>query len=334
VRAAFGGEQLSHRAAVFVELLQEVRERLRQLTGATHVQVLSGTGTHANDAVAGQLRLLGGRGLILISGEFGKRLQDYARGAGLDFETLNILWGESFSSEQVAGRLQGKKWLWGVHCETSTGTLQDLSGLSQICHDAGVTLAMDCVSSLGLVEVDLTGVAFASGVSGKGMGAYPGLALVLGNRPPLDSAGRLPPSLDLARYAATEGVPFTLSSNLLAALGVALRERAESPWMERLVEVSDFLRSRFQNKGFHLLVKREVASPAVLTVVLPEVLDSLLVGEELERRGYLLSYRSQYLLDRNWIQVCLMGEHSVEELQDFPEELERVCGRGSPAWPC
>ena len=55
------------------------------------------------------------------------------------------------------------------------------------------------------------------------------------------------------------------------------------------------------------------------------------IGHELEEAGYLLSYLSGYLLERNWLQICLMGETSERELRSLVEELRgRLTARSSP----
>ena len=56
-------------------------------------------------------------------------------------------------------------WLWFVHCETSTGMLNDLGAFSRLCADSGTRLCVDAISSIGTVPVDLRGAYFASGVS-------------------------------------------------------------------------------------------------------------------------------------------------------------------------
>ena len=47
--------------------------------------------------------------------------------------------------------------------------------------------------------------------------------------------------------------------------------------------------------------------PAVVTIALPEMHSSEAIGEALKDHGVLISYRSNYLLARNWIQACMMG---------------------------
>ena len=44
-------------------------------------------------------------------------------------------------------------WLWLVHCETSTGVLNDLSMLKEACAQGGIQLAMDYISSIGTMPL-------------------------------------------------------------------------------------------------------------------------------------------------------------------------------------
>ena len=41
-----------------------------------------------------------------------------------------------------------------VHSETSTGVLNDMCMLKEVCSERGIRLCMDCVSSIGTVPVD------------------------------------------------------------------------------------------------------------------------------------------------------------------------------------
>ncbi len=64
-----------------------------------------------------------------------------------------------------------------VHAETSTGAHQDLHGIGQIVHDAGMLLAVDAVTSLGghELKVDQWGIdAIYSGTQ-KCLSCPPGL---------------------------------------------------------------------------------------------------------------------------------------------------------------
>jgi GNAT superfamily N-acetyltransferase len=184
VRNAMGGAPASHRDAAFSTLLTTVSHALCSLTRAKHVAVLLGSGTLANDMIAGQLRCLNERGLIVSSGEFGERLCDHARRMQLDFQHEVLRWGEAITLEKLAHWLSADiKWLWLAHCETSTGVMIDLDAVATLCQARRIRLCVDGISSIGVVDVDLSNVYLASAVSGKGLASYPGLSMVFYNEP-------------------------------------------------------------------------------------------------------------------------------------------------------
>jgi aspartate aminotransferase-like enzyme len=327
VREALATPPASHRSESFVLEFQVTKRRLCRLVGARNVEILLGSGTLANDAVAGQLSLLEAPGLILVNGEFGERLTDHARRFRLDFDVLRLDWGGIFEREIVEAairRLAGLTWLWAVHCETSTGVLNDLPMLQAVTRDRGIRLCLDTISSIGTVPLDLSPVFLASAVSGKGLGAFPGLSMVFYNHDILPAPSRLPRYLDLGAYACSEGIPFTQSSNLHAALAKALDRSTSAGLFKEFFEFSAGLRRGLRELGFQIVAPDKHASPAVITLALPDSVSSEDVGERLESAGYLLSYRSEYLLRRNWIQICLMGELEREKTAALLSALEQV----------
>lgn len=330
VRRAFEQAPESHRAAGFTADFQETRRLLCELARAGKVELFLGSGTLANDVVGGQLARLGGRGLVLSNGEFGSRLVDAARRFKLDFRALEFPWGEpldlSVIRKHVAG-LPAPDWLWCVHCETSTGVLNPVSALVESCSEHGVKLCLDSISALGTVPVDLSGVYLASGASGKGLRAYPGVAMVFYHHPVPAAPDRLPRYLDLGYYAQQDGIPFTFSSNLLHALHAAIKRVDWEKRFAGLVELSLWLRTRLVELGFDLVANHTQTSPAVVTMVLPPEMNSLEIGRLMQEAGYLLSFNSEYLRRRNWIQICLMGECAREKVVSVTNALQRVCFR-------
>ena len=121
-------------------------------------------------------------------------------------------------------------------------------------------------------------------------------------------------ALDLGLYAETDGVPFTISSNLVYALNQALKECTPTRF-EKTAILSKYIRKEISKAGFELVGNTDQVSPAVITINLPDGLDSREVGSQLKKNGYLLSYESRYLQLRNWIQICLMGEPTQREIQ-------------------
>lgn len=312
VRHAIHQTAISHRSTDFGDLLVDTKRRLCELTGAGYVEILLGSGTLANDMVAAQLSRHSGPGLILSNGEFGDRLIDHARRFGLCARTLAINWGTAFQPSQIEAMFRQQpdtRWLWAVHCETSTGMLNDLTMLKTLCGRRQAALHIDSISSIGTVPVHLPGVTLATGVSGKGLGAYPGLAFVFYHRTMTPSCS-LPRYLDLGLYTKYGGVPFTHSSNLVTALHASLQRLYPAARYDSIAEQSAWLRAELASLGFHMVAPKEHATPAVITIALPESLNAASVGDELAEAGCLVSYQSDYLLKRNWIQICLMGEYT------------------------
>lgn len=330
VRRAFEQAPESHRADAFMKDFHSARQILSGLVEAANVQLLLGSGTLANDAVGGQISLLREPGVVMSNGEFGDRLIDQARRFRLDFEVLQSSWGDSFDLEAVKRGLARKPapgWLWCAHCETSTGVLNDLRALKSLCAEAGVRLCLDAISSVGTMPVDLRGVYLASASSGKGLRAYPGVAMVFHHHDLSAQPDRLPRYLDLGYYAQQQGVPFTFSSNLLHALHAAIKH---VDWERRyadLAELSRFLRAQLVELGFSLVGSHAQTSPAVVTIALPQGLDSVKIGGLIQESGYLLSCHSEYLRRRNWLQICLMGECTREKVVSLLNAMKRICHR-------
>ncbi len=332
VKRAFEQTPESHRADAFIADFQATKALLCQLTKAGRVEILLGSGSLANDAVAAQLSLEPGRGLVLANGEFGERLVDHARRMELEFDTLQFPWGDTMDWDAVDRQMAstpGLRWLWCVHCETSTGVLNDLDALKKICAARGVKLCLDAISSIGTVPVDLRGVYLAACVSGKGLRAYPGLALVFYHHNLLP-APELPRYLDLGLYAHNQGIAFTHSSNLVHALRASLQRTPWETHFAGVAEMSAGLRRRLRELGFHLIEAGGNVSPAVITLALPAEFESTEIGARLQEAGYLLSCNSEYLRRENWIQICLMGEIAREKLVSLANALHRVCRQRQP----
>jgi aspartate aminotransferase-like enzyme/GNAT superfamily N-acetyltransferase len=330
VREAFESPPVSHRSAGFLAEFEKTARRLRELVRARHVEILLGSGTLANEAIALQLKREGRRGLVLSNGEFGDRLLDHAARNRLPHVALKREWGRRFELDalgRVLDREPSVKWIWAVHCETSTGMLNDLPALAGLCRTRGLELCLDCISSIGVVPLDLGDVHLVSGVGNKGLGSYPGLALVFHRDPIEPASNELPRYLDLGYYAECGGVPFTHSSNLVYALKAALEERDWPAKFAELEQTARWLRGRLAAAGLATVAGENHSSPAVFTIAVPGEVSSLSLGESLERAGFLLSYRSRYLIERNWIQFCLMNGARRPDLEELLRRLPRLLRR-------
>jgi len=333
VARAYAMPAVSHRSPAFHLSLRSVRERLCAICGASDAVLMPGSGTTANDAIGAQLAAEGRPGLMLSNGEFGERLVDHARRWGLRFEVERAPWGRGFEPaalQQAFERIQ-PGWVWFVVDETSTGVCNPLEPLRTLCREQGADLCLDAVSAIGLQPLDLQGVRLASAVSGKALGAFPGVAIVLHDGR-LVPEGRIVRSLDLAAYRAADGVAYTQPSGPVAALNAALDRDWPARW-EAVRAADARLRAGLQAHGFQLLAAPADAMPGVLTLVLPSSCNAGRLARRMERQGYELAWRSRYLVERNWLQICLMGEWIERALEILPEVLaiQAAALAGEPA---
>lgn len=325
VRKAFEQPPQSHRSETFMAEVQELKSRLCAMVNAKHVQILLGSGTLGNDTVAAQLSLENKPGLVISNGEFGDRLADHANRMGLTFDTLKLPWGQPFDLAAIRHFLQRAPtvgWIWCVHGETSTGMLNPLDALKQVCAKRKIKLAVDCISTIGLVPVNLDGVFLATCASGKGLASFPGLSLVFYQHE-IAPTPKLPRYLDIGLYAKCNGIAFTHSSNMLHALDAAVNRVNWPEKQKDVAETSSWLRSRLRESGFEIIASEDHAAPGVVTIALPKEINSTDLGAQLQQAGYLLSCGSEYLRARNWVQICLMGEYSRQKINELLYWMKR-----------
>ncbi|MBS4209192.1 aminotransferase class V-fold PLP-dependent enzyme [Bacillus sp. FJAT-50079] len=316
VQQALAKVPISHRSKEFDGILHEVQGQLKTLVRANDVQILHGTGTLANDAVAGQLSLLNGKGLILMNGEFGKRLVDHANRFQLQFETMEAEWGKAFDMVLIKEWLERRKvdWIWAVHCETSTGVLNDLEQLKRLSKEYNLKLAIDCISSIGTIPIDLSGVAFASAVSGKALASYTGVSFVF-HEEELIPSNRLPRYLDLGAYAAAGGTPYTQSSNLLSALTVALQKyKYPESVYETIALRYNKIRRAVEEAGLSVLSAENESAPGIMTILLPDGKNAIQLGDDLYFNGFTVHYESSYLQQKNWLQISCINDVSEKDV--------------------
>jgi alanine-glyoxylate transaminase / serine-glyoxylate transaminase / serine-pyruvate transaminase len=175
---------LGHLDPAFAALMDETQELLRYVFQTHHKLTvpISGTGTAGMEAVVVNLIEPGDRMLVCVSGVFGARMKDIAERAGAVVTAIERPYGEVFDPTDVetAARKVRPKLIGIVHAETSTGAWQPIEEIAKIAHDAGAMIAIDTVTSLGGVPVELDRWDIDAAYSGsqKCLGAPPGLAPV------------------------------------------------------------------------------------------------------------------------------------------------------------
>ena len=111
----------------------------------------------------------------------------------------------------------------------------------------------------------------------------------------------------------------------IQALQTALQHIHSQDHLYSNARLTAWLRNELQLRGLEIVSSEKDAAPSIITIALKKHLNSKRIGEGLEKHGYILHYHSEYLLNRNWIQICLMGEHGPTEFAPMIELLEKMC---------
>jgi alanine-glyoxylate transaminase / serine-glyoxylate transaminase / serine-pyruvate transaminase len=184
VLAALGMPLLGHLDPEFVALMDEMQNLLRYVfqTENRLTMAVSGTGSAGMEAVVVNLIEPGDRMLVCVNGVFGARMVDVATRAGAEVSTIERPYGEVFDPDEVRAAVKkaSPKVVGIVQAETSTGAWQPIEQIARIAHDAGALIAIDTVTSLGGVPVEIDGWEIDAVYSGtqKCLSCPPGLAPV------------------------------------------------------------------------------------------------------------------------------------------------------------
>jgi aspartate aminotransferase-like enzyme len=314
VIAALNSPVISHRSAAFMQLFKQVEQELCRQLQVQQAFILTGSGTLANDAMLAQLKARNTRGLILVNGEFGERLKQQASRFNIDFDCLEKNWGDAFNIAEIKMAIvdHQAQWLLLCHCETSTGQTIDIEQLTASCGEMEVEIYLDCMSTFGTMPLNLEGIAMATASTAKAIGMLAGLALVFSNTKvlPIETG---PLYIDLHHYQHCRGIPFTISSNLVAGLLSALNlEKQEFAW-HNFKANAQLIFKRLQPLG---IIPFADPGTLIFTLVLKKQLASGL-GELLEKNGVYTSFQSTYLQQRNWLQIALFSTYEKEEVEQL-----------------
>ncbi|MEX0137383.1 aminotransferase class V-fold PLP-dependent enzyme [Bacillus nitratireducens] len=325
VQKTFSTKPISHRSKSFQVTMENVKKRLLQMTKAKRVQIMLGTGTLANDAIALQLRSLKGKGLVLANGEFGNRLIGQAKRSHLYFDTYEKEMGEPFIYTELGKIMEtgNYEWLWFVHHETSTGMLNNLKELNTLCKKYQMKLCVDCISSIGAMPINLKDVYFASGVSGKAIKSYTGLSFVFHNHI-VKVNEAVPAYMDIGMYEENESIPYSHSWNLIYALQEALKRFEDEKAFIKIKETYAYIEQAITNMGLNLVSPKEHAAPIIVTIQLNEDQSSKALGDALALQGYIVHYESAYLQKNNWIQIACLNHYKERDMKRMLNCL-RIC---------
>lgn len=266
------------------------RELVRLATGPEYESdysavLLQGSGSYVVESVLGSVIGVDECLLIINNGAYGARMGEMARCLGLRHHELDC--GETTRPEPAAidamlARHPEITHLAMVHCETTTGMLNPLEEVAELCQRRGIRLIVDAMSSFGGIPIDMgrLGIEFLISSANKCIQGVPGFGFVIARRAALTACAGRARSVSLDLHAQWQTMEqqggkwrFTSPTHTVLAFAQALRELEEEGGIaarhRRYGENQRTLVAGMAELGFAPLLPEEWQSPIITAFYSP-----------------------------------------------------------------
>ncbi|KAE8604528.1 hypothetical protein XENTR_v10014735 [Xenopus tropicalis] len=291
IQAAGALQLIGHMHPEMFQIMDDIKQGIRYAfqTQNNLTLAVSGSGHCAMETAIFNVVEKGDVVLIAVKGIWGERAGDIAERIGADVRYVSKPVGEGFTLKEVEKALvEHKPSLFFItHGESSSGVVQPLDGLGDLCHRYNCLLLVDSVASLGgaPIYMDKQGIDILYSGSQKVLNAPPGTAPISFSETAskkIFSRKTKPPSLYvdlkwLANYWGCDGKPriyhhtgpVTNFFSLREGLAVLAEQGLERSWAVHQ-ENALKLHKGLEALGLKLFVKDPALRlPTVTTVSVP-----------------------------------------------------------------
>jgi 2-aminoethylphosphonate-pyruvate transaminase len=342
VRRSMLAPDLCHRESEFFDLQDEARQRLLAVYGLDSAEwcavLMTASGTGAVEGMVSTLVPQDGRVLVAENGVYGERIAQICARYRIAHERMTGDWMRPLDLIGIARRVEngprdgGGRFthLAAVHHETTTGRLNDLRALGDLCRQHGMKLLLDAVSSFGAEPLEFAdeSLAAVAAAANKCLHGVPGVAFAIVRRRALERAVSRTYYLDLTRAAAAQDrrdTPFTPAVQAHYALREALREHAEEGgWParhRRYAALAEQVRTGLAKLDVTTVLPPEESSVVLRSYRMPTSTSYAKLHDGLKERGFVI-YAGQGNLAATLFRISTMGDLSAADI----DRLLVCCG--------
>lgn len=340
VARSLSNEQICHRESEFAELLQDIRSRLVRVYPESSDDytgiIITGSGTCAVEAMVSSLVSPRERALVLSNGVYGDRIESMFTVRGRESVCLRTNWTDPVNINEVKAALDGGRGfscVIAVHHETTTGRLNDVAALGQLCRSRGIPLLLDAVSSFGAERIEFPewNCAAVAGTANKCLHGISGVSFVIVQKKLLENRGHADSIyLDLFNYYGEQEKgysPFTSGVTALYALREALYELEDNGGVaerrKQYARLSGIVRERLGELGLEPLIPLSDFSSIMTSFYLPNQWTYAAFHDRLKSLGFVI-YSGQGHLKDKIFRVSTMGAISDGDMLRFCDAVEHV----------
>lgn len=347
VRNALTKGDWCHREPEFAHLTQEINSALASvyepLANDFRSVVLTGSGTSSVEAMLATFAHDMEKTLVVANGVYGERMARMLAVHDKPHVVVQSEWSHPMDLEEVRRHLETDRnigFVVAVHHETTTGRLNDIAALGKLCHEFGVRLLIDAVSSFGAeyIAADDWNIAAIAGTANKCLHGVPGLSFVLArNELWADQANTVRSVyLDLRLYYQSQHEqgysPFTQAVQVAFALNEALSElQEEGGWQKRRSVYrarAEKIYRALASAGIETVLPSEEYSCVLRSYQLPATVDYGEAHDQLKFDGFVI-YAGQGQFASTMFRIANMGAIGQSDLERLCAHLIDVFGRNT-----
>jgi len=287
--------------------------------------LFTSSGTGALEAILSSLPLKGQKVLNIVNGEYGKRISDILTMYKIPVVDLDFENGEidlAVVKEYINSGFYSHVAV--VHCETTTGIINDIKTIAKIAKDKNLTVIVDAMSSAFAYPIDMAvdGIDFLACSSNKLVQGLPGIGIVVARKGVIQNCYArsyyfsLKDQVDY--FNKTNQMRFTPAVQILASLDTALDELGEEGIENRLkryTQLSQLIRTKMKSLGFHPVVRLKYNSAVITAYYEPLGFNFNSFHDYLKERDFIV-YPGK-LADNKSFRIANIGDLKVEEINNF-----------------
>ena len=333
IRDELSASMISHRSGAFIHVYESVVESLRVLLGTDgYIIPISASGTGGMEAALINCLAPGDRVLVMEQGKFSSRWVTMSHTLGLDVTGgVHLTDHDSLHKDVIVRKLKHDnniKAVIIVHCETSTGAINDIQNIASAVHEnSNAILIVDAISTFATVPIkmDEWGIDVVVFTSNKGLMNPPGVAFIGVNKRTFDLARKNKRSYyfdfenTINAYRNGIGSPFTPSIPVFRGVNRAINlinDTGYELFLAQHGKIAHAFRQCIKHTG--LKIWPYIPSDSVTVIEMPSFIRGAEFVEEMERAtGILLSKGQGSLLDK----VVRIGHFGIINIEDYKDLL-------------
>jgi aspartate aminotransferase-like enzyme len=297
-------QMISHRSEEYLDIHYETVRQLQEFIETKNsIYLFSSTGSGFMEASV--RNCVRNKMIVCVNGSFGQRFADVAKANGKDVFSIVTELGEPIQPEMIENAIDLEPDVEAVaitHNETSTGLINGLPKLTEVCKKYDKLVFVDGVSSMGGTElkIDKWGIDICFSSSQKCFGVPPGIGIGSVSNRALEISTELPNKgwyFDLKvwekNHADGKGTPMTSTIPQIAGLNTALKlvddMGGKKSYFELFKKRNNAIREGIKRHGLDTYPMKGYESPTVSCITAPEGMSGSDVYKGMRKHGFELA---------------------------------------------